>query len=141
MKLNLCVFAVVLTSTAFAQEPAPPRLDVAKGRVVERPTEELVGDLSSSADQTRADPAAKAADRTKRVVIEPAVERLVGDTQPPDAAPANEPQAAAASDNPPVEPGKVKWHGDVTAAIAAAKKSGKPVLVFHLLGQLDQRFT
>ena len=141
MKLDLCVFAVVLTSTAFAQEPAPSRPDVAKGRVVERPTEELVGDWSSSADQTRAEPAAKAADRTKRIVIEPAVERLVGDTQPPDAAPANEPQAAAASDNPPVEPGKVKWHRDVTAAIAAAKKSGKPVLVFHLLGQLDQRFT
>jgi len=47
----------------------------------------------------------------------------------------------ASDDNPEVEPGKVKWHEDYAAACQAAKQSGKPVLLFHLMGQLDQRFT
>jgi hypothetical protein len=36
--------------------------------------------------------------------------------------------------NPKVEPGKVHWHGDLVTACEAAKKSGKPVLLFHLMG-------
>ena len=44
-------------------------------------------------------------------------------------------------DNPKVEPGKVEWHADFDEAKAAAEKSGKPVLLFQLMGQLDQRFT
>ena len=40
-----------------------------------------------------------------------------------------------------VAPGRVRWHADFEAACAAAKKSGKPVLLFQLLGQLDERFT
>jgi hypothetical protein len=143
MQRNLGVLAVVLTSAALAQEAPAPQLDVAKGRVVERPTEQVVGQLSSPVDHAPT-PAEKAADRTKRVMIEPAVEKLVGDAQPPDAAPTEVPTEAAtngAGDNPHVEPGKVQWHDGVAAAMAAAKKPGKPVLVFHLLGQLDQRFT
>jgi len=46
-----------------------------------------------------------------------------------------------ADDNPHVEPGKVHWHDDFAAACTAAKKSGKPVMLFHLMGQLDQKFT
>jgi hypothetical protein len=133
---------VVVTSVAMAQEPAVPRADVAKGRVVERPTEELVAELSQPVDQpAEAAPEAKpaAADRTKRQVVEPAAEAIVRDAQPSDGADAEEPTGA--DDNPRVEPGKVQWHDDADAAIAAAKSSGKPVLVFHLLGQLDQRFT
>jgi hypothetical protein len=42
--------------------------------------------------------------------------------------------------NPKVAPGKVKWHADFAAACEAAKKSGKPVLLFHLMGQLDLQF-
>lgn len=44
------------------------------------------------------------------------------------------------ADNPKVEPGKVRWHGNFADACAAAKKSGKPVLLFHLMGNLDDQF-
>jgi hypothetical protein len=50
--------------------------------------------------------------------------------------------AAPAGDflNPKVEPGKVKWHADSEAARAAAAKSGKPVLLFQMMGNLDEQF-
>ncbi|MCG3135423.1 MAG: hypothetical protein HMLKMBBP_03074 [Planctomycetes bacterium] len=38
------------------------------------------------------------------------------------------------------EPGLVRWHADAPAALAAAKLSGKPVLVFQILGRLDDEF-
>ena len=41
---------------------------------------------------------------------------------------------------PAVDPGLVKWHPSFADACAAAKKSGKPVLVFHMMGQLDKQF-
>ena len=43
--------------------------------------------------------------------------------------------------NPTVAPGLVNWHPDFETACVASRKSGKPVLLFHLLGQLNQRFT
>lgn len=39
-----------------------------------------------------------------------------------------------------VKPGLVKWHQDLGAARRASKKSGKPLLVFHMMGRLDDRF-
>jgi len=42
--------------------------------------------------------------------------------------------------NPQVEPGKVRWHRDLAAARAAAAKSGKPVLLFQMMGKLDDLF-
>ena len=42
--------------------------------------------------------------------------------------------------NPKVAPGLIRWHTDFTAACEASRKSGKPVLLFHLLGRLDERF-
>jgi len=42
--------------------------------------------------------------------------------------------------NPQVEPGKVRWHKDFEAACTASKKSGKPVLLFQMIGKLDDRF-
>jgi hypothetical protein len=44
-------------------------------------------------------------------------------------------------DNPWVEPGKVKWHKSFADARAAAVNSGKPVLLFQMMGRLDQQFT
>jgi hypothetical protein len=146
MTRNIWFLTLLVTSAAIGQEPseAPRAVDITKRRVVERPTEELLAELAEQADRAPA-PVEEVkpvpADRTKRVVIEPAVEAIVRGTQPPAAAPADEPAAGAAEDNPFVEPGKVKWHDDVAAAMAAAQKSGKPVLVFHLLGELDHRFT
>jgi hypothetical protein len=42
--------------------------------------------------------------------------------------------------NPTVEAGKVRWHKDFASACAAAAKSGKPVLLFQMMGRLDHRF-
>jgi hypothetical protein len=44
-------------------------------------------------------------------------------------------------ENPTVEPGKVKWHKSFADACAASKQSGKPVLLFQLMGRLDHQFT
>jgi hypothetical protein len=77
-------------------------------------------------------PPAKA-DVGKRVVEQPA-ETLVksaASVTPPPAAPFA---------NPKVAPGLVRWHPDLAAARAAAARSGKPVLLFHLMGKLDDRF-
>jgi hypothetical protein len=46
----------------------------------------------------------------------------------------------AKDDNPRVQPGLVKWHATTADAQAAAEKSGRPVLVFHMMGQLDRQF-
>jgi hypothetical protein len=42
--------------------------------------------------------------------------------------------------NPAVKPGDVRWHASFDAARDASRRSGKPVLLFHLLGRLDQQF-
>ena len=47
---------------------------------------------------------------------------------------------ASDADNPRVAPGLVKWHATFADAQAAATKSGKPVLLFHMMGQLDRQF-
>lgn len=42
--------------------------------------------------------------------------------------------------NEKVEPGKVRWHKMVQTAMDASKQSGKPVLLFQMMGHLDDRF-
>jgi hypothetical protein len=42
--------------------------------------------------------------------------------------------------NPKVEPGRVHWHATFPAACEAARKSGKPVLLFQMMGKLDEQF-
>jgi hypothetical protein len=46
----------------------------------------------------------------------------------------------AQSTVPAAEHGKVHWHATTEAALAAAKVSQKPVLVFHMMGRLDHQF-
>ncbi len=54
---------------------------------------------------------------------------------------APEPHAVpVAEENPTVAPGLVKWHTSFADAQSAAQKSGKPVLLFHMMGQLDKQF-
>lgn len=47
---------------------------------------------------------------------------------------------APREDNPRVTPGLVNWHASAADARAAAARSGRPVLVFHMMGQLDRQF-
>src|SRR5215510_9872124 len=42
--------------------------------------------------------------------------------------------------NPKVDPGLVCWHSSFAEACEASRKSRKPVLLFQMLGRLDQRF-
>jgi hypothetical protein len=42
--------------------------------------------------------------------------------------------------NPTVAPGKIRWHSTFSEACQASAKSGKPVLLFQMLGKLDQEF-
>jgi hypothetical protein len=54
--------------------------------------------------------------------------------------PPAKPQAASAEENPTVTPGLVKWHKSFADAKAASRQTGRPVLVFHMMGQLDKQF-
>ena len=42
--------------------------------------------------------------------------------------------------NPKVQPGGVHWHPSWAAACEAARKSKKPVLLFQMMGKLDDQF-
>jgi hypothetical protein len=50
------------------------------------------------------------------------------------------PDTPASFVNPKVEPGKVRWHKSFDEARAASAKSGKPVLLFQMMGKLDDEF-
>ena len=39
-----------------------------------------------------------------------------------------------------VAPGDVRWHESFESALESSRESGKPVLLFQLLGRLDERF-
>ncbi len=39
-----------------------------------------------------------------------------------------------------VKTGYVAWHNDIQTALEASRKSAKPLLVFQMLGRLDQEF-
>jgi hypothetical protein len=73
------------------------------------------------------------ADRTKMVRIEKPTRQIVARNS------ATIPAAADPS-NPKVEPGLVKWHPTFAAACDASHKSGKPVLLFQMMGKLDDKF-
>ena len=89
--------------------------------------------VSTPSTQAQAPGQPPRVDRGKTIVIEPAVKAVVRNT----AAPA---PAAPGFVNPKVQPGKVRWHESIAAASEAAKKSKKPVLLFQLMGKLDDQF-
>lgn len=78
--------------------------------------------------------------------IESPTERLLaGETEPAaDKHAISEASRGAALQQATVEtktePGKVRWHDDFEAACLASRESGKPVLLFQLMGQLDEVF-
>lgn len=105
---------------------------------VERPLKQALRDAQGSPLVERPGPlpfadAARLQDRLSKDVIElplkVALRRSTG---------------AGPVDLPPlengVEPGKVAWHGSFEEALGAAAQSGKPVLLFQLLGRLDDEF-
>lgn len=115
--------ALGLWLTGILASAAEPPRDTRK-REIEQPVEKVIA-ATEAAPQV---PPAVEEDRRKKKIERP-VENVIA--------------AAAAGnfDNPKVEPGMVRWHASFDDACKAAQKSGKPVLLFQLLGQLDQRFT
>jgi hypothetical protein len=73
-------------------------------------------------------PKVKKRDVGKGVIEAPAKDLVVR-----SATPAN-------PENPHVEPGKVQWHKSFAEACEASAKSKKPVLLFQMLGKLDDQF-
>jgi hypothetical protein len=72
-------------------------------------------------------------DLTKRIRVERPIKVVVEKRSAAVAAP-------AAFENPKVLPGLVRWHPTWAAACEAAGKSRKPVLLFQMMGKLDDQF-
>ena len=126
--------------------PAPPRLDRAKNDVIEQPVRNVVVNSTAPAPAGTQTPArapalsaAKPLDITKSVLIEPKIKAVVANAS----APALTPPLAPAADkfvNPKVQPGKVRWHATLADAQAASTRSKRPVLLFQMMGKLDDQF-
>lgn len=104
--------AVVLTARSIAADKGPPNAPAGPGK-----------------------PAVPAFDRPKSFIEGPTKRLLARQTSV-----AARVVAQLALVNPKVEPGKVRWHKTFADACAAARKSGKPVLLFQMMGKLDERF-
>ena len=117
---------VIAQQQRAAQPPARPAVaDPSKTVEIEPATKALLRASATPAPAAR--PASS--DPTKVKAVEPRVKAVVAERSAP-----------AAAGNPKVEPGKVHWHANFAAACAAAQKSGKPVLLFHMMGKLDDQF-
>jgi hypothetical protein len=144
----------VSTQSTQAQSPGqPPRVDRGKTIVIEPALKKVVADKTSPAP---APPPGglvpikvpvRPMDFGKSGVIEPRLKGiLAGPGQQQQifqaqaalaARPQPEPKGFV---NPKVEPGKVKWHASFDEARAAAVRSKKPVLLFQMMGKLDDQF-
>jgi hypothetical protein len=92
------------------------------------------------ADEER--PAGEPRPDTRKTLVEMRTERLLAPPEREDggAVPARPQPTASADDDAKVAPGLVRWHASADEARAAARTSGKPVLVFQMLGRLDDEF-
>jgi hypothetical protein len=120
------------TPPAVADNPGgkPGNLDKGKGEI-ELPLKALVQGKSGPAAGAGNNPnvAAPRLDMGKGMIEMP-LKLLVKEKTNPQ----------VATDNPKVEPGKVKWHPSFVAAMEAARKSRKPILLFQMMGKLDDQF-
>lgn len=114
--MSILLLALITAGVAAETETFgdKPRVDVRKS-VIENPLKKLV-----------------ATTRTK--TTQPVKAARVTPKETPPTSPAK-------FENPKVSAGKVRWHADFEKARAAAMISGKPVLLFQMIGRLDQRFT
>ena len=132
--LTLCAAtgAWATAHRASAQEEAQREIPAdARKMLVERRTEEVL----SGTETVRIPLPQIDADLRKDRIEVPTQALLVTPTTPAESS-----GRPATPDNPKVAPGLVRWHADLAAAQAASRVSGKPVLVFQMLGQLDDEF-
>ncbi|HMY05223.1 MAG TPA: hypothetical protein PKA48_17795 [Candidatus Obscuribacter sp.] len=57
-----------------------------------------------------------------------------------EAEPTSRPDGREGIDGKTVLPGKVAWHTSLNQALDRSRTSGKPVLLFYMLGSLDKEF-
>jgi len=123
--LVLAAFVTVAGLSVYGQQKSAPAGDLTKSTVIEKPAAKLLAGNTAGV---------AAADITKTLRIEkPASTILAQNT-------AGVPAAGKEFVNPKVPPGKVHWRLSLPDACAAAKKSGKPVLLFQMMGKLDDQF-
>lgn len=116
-------------------KPKVSEIDVSKFRI-ESPVKDLFADIVKLDNAAGPGNPARVAEWLAETAKKSPAHRPAETAVRKDVTPAD-----ARDKNPQVEPGLVQWHDDFESACRASKQSGKPVLLFHLLGRLDQRFT
>ena len=146
MRTWIVLLLVAAVGGPATQQKSEPSLDAEADfskMVIEANAERLVRATRVPPEIQRAEKAAEDSrlDRSK-IDIESPVESLVKtsrgiETQPKVVHPKNSATPVAIS----VKPGLVTWHKDYATAKAASEESGKPILLFQLLGNLGEHFT
>lgn len=142
--LGIAIIALLAMPVhSVAQNQPGRRFDTIKGSFIELPAKGMVARTTPLASP-RPTPLPKQAPIRNAQSVKPSGIQTTGAPKPNSATP---PSAAAVApeksddpNNPTVQAGEVKWHASFAAACGAAKKSGKPVLLFHMMGQLDKQF-
>ncbi|MBC8352652.1 MAG: hypothetical protein H8E66_11720 [Planctomycetes bacterium] len=130
MQINrIRILVACLVFTGLAAGRGEKRVDVRKGRI-ETPLKVVVAEQAADVR--------KSVD-ARKFVIESSVKSLVGKETTGDEPPSEE--LGEGKENSRVQPGLVRWHPDWEHAKLAGAQSGKPILLFQLLGQLDREFT
>jgi hypothetical protein len=137
----IAVFTGTIASLpALAQSDGSKRTvemrDMSKGRI-EMPVKGLFLDRFK-APVSKLEPAvtAKSVSTPAKEVSSPAKEV----SSPAKDVPARAHKPALKPQQEKVAPGKVHWHRAIQTAMDASKQSGKPVLLFQMMGHLDDRF-
>lgn len=149
-------FGIANAQAKQSQDLRPKRQDVAK-RVIESPLIKTIdgtkGQKENSLLQVRSH-ANRRIDPSKSRIESPVKNLLNGKRPtplpkvktPPQKRDSNsqkpkEMKEPTVDTNPLVRPGLISWHPNIPRATEASHRSGKPVLIFYLLGQLDREFT
>jgi hypothetical protein len=119
------VTTALLIGGVLGEDQPPQRRDVGKSDI-EGPVKHVLASAAAPAKPAPAVPTY----RTKGVIEKPTKAMLANAAEAP----------ARGADNPKVQPGKVRWHAAFADACARSAVSGKPVLLFQMMGKLDDRF-
>jgi hypothetical protein len=133
-----------ISPLSFSNAPARGRADFSKG-FIERPVETSIqgsGSLGSLGfARTPARSYRSYADMSKDRIERPLESSFQSFGNTTFTTVRRQPRSTAtASDVQHVRPGLVSWHASLAEACDASRQSGKPVLVFQMMGKLDEKF-
>jgi hypothetical protein len=129
--VGIACAAILLLARGFANDKAPPKPPPVI--VQNAPREPIPNENVNAVPRAPQNPS-DSPYISKTSIESPTKKLLANQTVPSSSTP------GSAFVNPKVEPGKVHWHKTFADACSAAKKSGKPVLLFQMMGKLDERF-